>query len=89
VKFAPFALLPLLAGCVHTPTLDELQEQCMKRGGMLMIVYTQEITLSGGPGEQIPSAGRCVMPESFDKPSGKPLQPPPPEQPPPQQRIEP
>ena len=79
MKFAPFALLPLLAGCVHAPTLEDLQEQCMKKGGMLMIVYTQEITLAGGPGEQIPSAGRCVMPESFDKPSeqASPQQPPP------------
>ena len=76
VKSALIALLPVfaLAGCVHVPTLDELQEQCMKKGGMLMIIYTQEITLSG-IGDQIPSPGRCVMPENFDKPS-TPQQPP-------------
>ena len=70
MKAAPVALLPVfaLAGCVHAPTLDELQEQCMKKGGMLMIIYTQELTLSGA-GEQIPSPGRCIMPENFDKPS--------------------
>lgn len=68
MKSAPFALLPLLllAGCAHPPTLEDLQEQCMKKGGMLMIIYTQELTLSGA-GEQIPSPGRCVMPENFDK----------------------
>ena len=79
------AILPVfaLAGCVHEPTLDELQERCMNRGGMLMIIYTQEITAKG-PGEQIPSAGRCVMPENFDK-ADNPLQlpPEPPATPPP------
>ena len=70
MKSALIALLPVfaLAGCVHVPTLDELQEQCMKKGGMLMIIYTQELTLSGA-GEQIPSPGKCVMPENFEKPS--------------------
>ena len=70
-------LLPVfaLAGCVHAPTLEELQERCMKQGGMLMIIYTQELTLSGA-GEQIPSPGRCIMPENFDKPST--TEPPPP-----------
>lgn len=71
-KFAKSALsalppLLLLGGCVHEPTLEELQDRCMKKGGMLMIVYTQEITMSG-PGDQIPTPGRCVMPENFDKP---------------------
>src|SRR5262245_2462671 len=81
VKFALVALLPVfaLAGCVHPPTLEELQEQCMKKGGMLMIIYTQEITMAGGPGEQIPSPGRCVLPENFDKDA--PIDPPPPQQP--------
>jgi hypothetical protein len=79
VKSALFALLPVfaLAGCVQKSSLlDDAQERCMKQGGMLMIIYTQELTLSGA-GEQIPSPGRCVMPENFDKPSA-------PEQPPPQ-----
>ena len=82
-KFALFLPVFALAGCVHAPTLEDLQEQCMQKGGMLMIVYTQEITLSGGPGEQIPSAGRCVMPENFDKSAEQ--APPQPAQPPPAQ----
>jgi len=45
----------------------------MKQGGMLMIIYTQEITASG-PGEQIPSPGRCVMPDNFQAPSTTPPQ---------------
>ena len=43
----------------------------MKAGGMLMIVYTQEITLSG-PGPQVASPGDCVMPSKFDAPSPTP-----------------
>ena len=70
VKSALFALLPVfaLAGCVNKSTLDDAQERCTKQGGMLMIIYTQELTLSGA-GEQIPSPGKCVMPENFEKPS--------------------
>lgn len=82
MKSALFALLPVfaLAGCVQKSNLlDDAQERCMKQGGMLMIIYTQELTLSGA-GEQIPSPGRCVMPENFDKdaPADPPL---PPQQP--------
>ena len=70
MKFALFALLPVfaLAGCVNKSTLDDAQERCTKQGGMLMIIYTQELSLSG-VGDQIASPGRCVMPENFDKPS--------------------
>jgi len=73
VKSALLALLPVfvLAGCVHKLTLEELQDQCMKQGGMLMIIYTQEITASG-PGEQIPSPGKCVTPRNFEAPSTPP-----------------
>jgi len=73
VKPALFAILPVLAlaGCTHRSTLEEAQEQCMKAGGMLMIVYTQEITLSG-PGPQVASPGDCVMPSKFDAPSPTP-----------------
>jgi hypothetical protein len=82
VKSALLALLPVLAlaGCVHKLTLEDIQEQCMKRGGMLMIIYTQEITASG-PGEQIPSPGKCVMPENFAAPSTPSPQTPAPQQP--------
>gem|GEM_PF-6142210 len=77
MKSALFALLPVfaLAGCVHKLTLDEIQEQCMKQGGMLMIIYTQEITASG-PGEQIASPGRCVTPDNFEASSTPSPQPP-------------
>lgn len=73
LKFAKSALLAIapalvLAGCQHASPLDEAQERCAKQGGMLMIVYTQEITMSG-PGEQVPSPGRCVMPDNFQESS--------------------
>ena len=78
VKVALFLPVFVLAGCAHSSTaLDDAQERCMKQGGMLMIIYTQELTLSGA-GEQIPSPGRCVMPENFDKDA--PANPPPPPQ---------
>lgn len=70
MKFASLAILPVLAlaGCAHKLTLEELQDQCMKQGGMLMIIYTQEITASG-PGEQIANPGKCVTPKNFEAPS--------------------
>ncbi|MEO8301474.1 MAG: hypothetical protein ABI608_06765 [Rhizomicrobium sp.] len=69
MKAALIALLPalVLAGCAHKLTLDEAQEQCMKKGGMLMMIYTQEITASG-PGPQIASPGNCVLASRFDPP---------------------
>ena len=65
-----WAVLPVLvlAGCQSRSTLDEAQEQCMKKGGMLMIIYTQEISLSG-VGPQVASPGDCVMPSKFDQPA--------------------
>lgn len=58
----------VLAGCQHAPTLEEAQEQCMKKGGMLVMIYTQEITASG-PGEQIIRPGNCVLADKFDAPT--------------------
>jgi len=43
----------------------------MKNGGMLMLIYTQEITASG-PGEQIVSPGNCVLADKFDPPAAAP-----------------
>lgn len=73
MKAALIALLPalVLAGCAHKPTLEEAQEQCMKKGGMLMMIYTQEITASG-PGPQIVSPGNCVLASKFDAPTAPP-----------------
>ena len=70
MKPALLAILPALAlaGCQHKLTLDEAQEQCMKKGGMLMIVYTQEIT-AAGVGPQVASPGDCVSPSKFDAPA--------------------
>ena len=70
MKSVLFAILPLLAlaGCQSKTTLDQAQERCMQKGGMLMIIYTQEITLSG-PGPQVASPGDCIMPSKFDAPA--------------------
>ena len=40
----------------------------MQKGGMLMIIYTQEITLAG-PGPQVASPGDCILPSKFDAPA--------------------
>jgi len=81
VKSVLFAILPMLAlagGCQSKSTLDEAQEQCMKKGGMLMIIYTQEISLSG-LGPQVASPGDCILPSKFDpEPAPGPAAPPPP-----------
>jgi hypothetical protein len=78
VKSLLFAILPALVlagGCQSKTTLDEAQDQCMKKGGMLMIIYTQEISLSG-MGPQVASPGDCVLPSKFDAPaSATPSQP--------------
>jgi len=39
----------------------------MKKGGLLMVIYTQQITASG-PGEQVASPGNCISPSKFDAP---------------------
>ena len=69
MRTALFAILAafMLAGCQHKLTLDEAQEQCMKKGGLLMVIYTQQITASG-PGEQVASPGNCISSSKFDAP---------------------
>lgn len=62
----------VLAGCQHKLTLDEAQAQCEKKGGLMVVIYTQKITASG-PGEQEASPGDCVATDKF----GVPPEPPP------------
>jgi len=67
VKSALFAFLAglVLAGCQSKMTLEEAQALCTKRGGLLVVIYTQQITASG-PGPQIASPGNCISPSKFD-----------------------
>lgn len=39
----------------------------MKKGGLLMVIYTQQIT-AAGPGEQVASPGSCISPNKFGAP---------------------
>jgi hypothetical protein len=74
VKSALFAFLAalVLAGCQSRPmTLEEAQAQCTKKGGLLVVIYTQPITASG-PGAEVASPGDCVSPSKFDVPAPAP-----------------
>ncbi len=71
MKTGPFARLAVwavggvvLAGCQHKLTLEEAQAQCEKKGGLMVVIYTQKITASG-PGEQEASPGDCVGTDKF------------------------
>jgi hypothetical protein len=59
-----FAAL-MLGGCQTPLTLEEAIERCTQQGGLLTIIYTQQITASG-VGEQIGSPGDCVQPSKFE-----------------------
>ena len=64
-----------LAGCQsHPMTLEEAQAACTKKGGLLFIIYTTPITLSG-PGEEVAAPGDCISPSKFDIPPPKPAPP--------------
>ena len=67
VKSALFAFLAalVLAGCQSKMTLEEAQALCTKKGGLLVVIYTQQISASG-PGPQIASPGNCISPSKFD-----------------------
>jgi hypothetical protein len=54
----------LLAGCQQNLTLEEAQAQCEKKGGLMVVIYSQKITASG-PGEQVASPGDCVATDKF------------------------
>jgi hypothetical protein len=64
VKFIVFAMAFMLTGCQHKLTLEEAQALCEKQGGLLVVIYTQKITMSG-PGEQAESPGDCVATDKF------------------------
>ena len=68
VKTASVAIVALgvlmLAGCQQRLTMEEAQMRCEKQGGLLVVVYTQKITVSG-PGEQVASPGDCVGTDKF------------------------
>ena len=60
-----------LAGCAHPQTLEEAQAACAKKGGLLMIIEKQKLTMAGpGPLEKIP--GDCLSPSTYDKPAAPP-----------------
>ena len=68
MRTASFALVTAgalaLAGCQQKLTLEQAQALCEKKGGLLMVIYTQPIT-AAGPGEQVASPGDCVGTDKF------------------------
>ena len=61
----------VLAGCTHPQTLEEAQAACAKKGGLLMVIERQKLTMAGpGPNEKIP--GDCISPSNYDKPPAPP-----------------
>lgn len=66
MKVARIGTVALLAlgGCQANLTLEEAQALCAKKGGLLTIIYTQQITASG-VGEPIGAPGECVSPKEF------------------------
>lgn len=67
VKYGFFAIAALagLAGCQARPmTLEEAQAACTRKGGLLTIIYTQQITASG-IGQREGHPGECVSPSKF------------------------
>jgi hypothetical protein len=56
-----------LAGCQEKLTLEQAQAACEKKGGLLVVIYTQKITASGLDPE-VASPGDCVSPNKFDTP---------------------
>jgi len=68
----------VLAGCEHqVMTLEEAQAACAKKGGLLAVIYTQKITVSGLEPE-VASPGDCIAPNKFDVTQPAPTPPPPP-----------
>ena len=72
VKVTPLAIaalaiaaMVLLGGCQARLTLEEAQERCTKQGGLLAVIYTQQIT-SSGIGQPIKTPGECVSPNKFE-----------------------
>jgi hypothetical protein len=66
----------VLAGCQHqSMTLEEAQAACAKKGGLLAVIYTQKITISGLEPE-VASPGDCISPDKFDVGQSAPNNPP-------------
>jgi len=70
VRSARLVLLALaafgLAACqTHKLTLEEAQAQCTQKGGLLVVIYTQKISLAGTEPE-VASPGDCLSPKNFD-----------------------
>jgi hypothetical protein len=63
VVIAAFTPL-MLAGCQHAMTLEEAQAACAKKGGFLVVIYTQKVTLTE-TGPEIASPGDCISPDKF------------------------
>jgi hypothetical protein len=55
----------VLGGCQASLTLEEAQARCAQQGGLLTVIYTQQITASG-VGEQIGHPGDCISPDKFE-----------------------
>ena len=70
MKFAPVGIAALVAtlaalgGCQAKMTLEEAQAQCEKQGGLLAVIYTQQISASG-LGQRIAHPGDCISPSKF------------------------
>jgi len=54
-----------LAACQEKLTLEQAQALCAKKGGLLVVIYSQKITLAG-PGPETASPGDCISPSKFD-----------------------
>ncbi len=77
MKSALFVFLAalLLAGCQSkVMTLEEAQAQCTKKGGLLAVIYTQEVS-AAGLGPEVASPGDCISPRKFDAPGAPPAPP--------------
>ena len=54
-----------LAGCQEKLTLEQAQALCTKKGGFLVVIYSQKITMAG-PGPETASPGDCISPSKFE-----------------------
>lgn len=59
------AALTALAGCQDKLTLEQAQALCAKKGGFLVVIYSQKITMAG-PGPETASPGDCISPSKFE-----------------------
>lgn len=67
VKSTLFAAVAVaaLAGCGTAPTMEEAEAACARRGGLLTVIYSQEIT-AAGIGQRVAHPGACVSPKNFE-----------------------